>query len=396
MFWVHHTFVRLSCIMTDRRCPASYCTRSPFTRRSLPWLVLTAAVLLLVQSARAGGTAAPRATRSRPEVEALIRKAGETPPEWWDSVALDFPKTLDLSWPDKAPPGGWNPSKNVGQYLWSVINENPGRWKSGVRFVHYLLTVHKDDRAKLAKATGTLGGQYFSLLNDPARAAFWYRKSAAIRPLRLHGALRLAECYWRLGSKAMAIQEMGKMQRYIAPGMVKLWSDMGELGKALEIADALSRTRLALAGHMAGGDACRLHDRYPQALSYYQKALDFPATGRGKKHVLTVKTRARESIDAIKVYDALDLSRIPNGAYKSTTASFAGPLTLEVRIADAKIESVRVVQHQDKQYYGALTETPRQIIEKQGVRGVDAVTGATITSQAIINATAKALAGAMK
>ena len=194
----------------------------------------------------------------------------------------------------------------------------------------------------------------------------------------------------------MAAQEMGKMQRYIAPGMVKLWSDMGDLSKALSIADALGRTRLALAGHMAGGDACRLHGRYPQALSYYQKALDFPATGRQKKHVDAVKARARDSIDAIKVYEALDLSRIPDGAYTSTTASFAGPLALEVRIAQGKIASVRVVRHQDKQYYGALTETPRQIIEKQGVKGVDAVTGATITSQAIINATAKALAGAMK
>ena len=42
------------------------------------------------------------------------------------------------------------------------------------------------------------------------------------------------------------------------------------------------------------------------------------------------------------------------------------------------------------------TETPAQIVEKQVVRGVDAVTGATITSEAIINATAKALSVAMR
>ncbi|NQT86455.1 hypothetical protein HQ560_06795, partial [bacterium] len=123
-------------------------------------------------------TASGRTTRSRSEVDALINKAGATPPDWWDSVPLDYPKTLDLSWPDK-PPGGWNQSKNVGQYLFSVINENPSRWKSGVRFLHYLLTVHKNDSRKLVKVMAALGEKYFMLLGDPARAAFWYRKAHA-------------------------------------------------------------------------------------------------------------------------------------------------------------------------------------------------------------------------
>jgi len=336
-----------------------------------------------------------RATRSPADVDALIKKAGETPPEWWDSVPLEYPKSLDLSWPEK-PPGGWDANRNVGQYLFSVINENPGKWKSGVRFLHHLLTLYKDDPQKLARATGALGEKYFSLLDDPARAAFWYRKSEAISPLGLHGVLRLAECYWKLGSKSMAVRELGKVQRYIAPGMVKLWAEMGDLRKALSIADELAETRLALAGHMAAGDACRYHGRHDLALRYYGKVLAVPATGKDKNHVEKVHERARNSVEAVKVFDALDLARIPDGTYSGDSLSYAGPLQVAVTIAKGRIEEVKVTRYQDKQYFGALTDTPKQIVEKQGVKGVDAITGATITSQAVINATAKALASGLK
>jgi len=54
--------------------------------------------------------------------------------------------------------------------------------------------------------------------------------------------------------------------------------------------------------------------------------------------------------------------------------------------------SIRVTENRDKQYYSALTDTPLQLIKKQALRGVDGTTGATITSQAIIDATARALA----
>jgi uncharacterized protein with FMN-binding domain len=60
------------------------------------------------------------------------------------------------------------------------------------------------------------------------------------------------------------------------------------------------------------------------------------------------------------------------------------------------MESVRVTSHREKQFYSSLTDTPQKILKKQSVKGVDATSGATITSEAIINATAKAIAGGMK
>jgi uncharacterized protein with FMN-binding domain len=85
-------------------------------------------------------------------------------------------------------------------------------------------------------------------------------------------------------------------------------------------------------------------------------------------------------------------NRVPDGVHTASSLGYAGEVHVEVTVKSGRIESLRVTQHQEKQFYSALTDTPRQIIEKQGFKGVDAVSGATITSEAIINATAKALA----
>ena len=104
------------------------------------------------------------------------------------------------------------------------------------------------------------------------------------------------------------------------------------------------------------------------------------------------KQRAQTAIDTIKTFETLDLSRIPDGPYTGTSLAYVGDLTVTVTVKSGRITSVRVTKHKDKQYYTALTDTPNRIIEKQGLKGIDATTGATITSQAIIDATAKALA----
>ena len=40
---------------------------------------------------------------TRADVATLIENQGKTPPDWWDSVQLNYPPTLDLNWPMKAP-----------------------------------------------------------------------------------------------------------------------------------------------------------------------------------------------------------------------------------------------------------------------------------------------------
>ncbi|MEZ6135712.1 MAG: FMN-binding protein [Pirellulaceae bacterium] len=65
-------------------------------------------------------------------------------------------------------------------------------------------------------------------------------------------------------------------------------------------------------------------------------------------------------------------------------------------VSNSKIEDVSITKHQEKQFYAALTDTPRQILERQSVMGIDGTSGATITSQAIVNASARALSQGAK
>ena len=97
-----------------------------------------------------------RVTRTRAEIEALIKKVGGGQPDWWASVELRYPDTLDLSWPVQLPRGTrWDANRNVGQFLWDVINPNPSRWREGVKLVNHVMILNKNDPAKVRRSLDT-------------------------------------------------------------------------------------------------------------------------------------------------------------------------------------------------------------------------------------------------
>jgi uncharacterized protein with FMN-binding domain len=361
-------------------------------------IVVVFALLAIPQAGVYSGQGTPArepVKRTREEVEALIQQVGTTQPDWWDSVELTYPPTLDLSWPlrDNGP---WDAKRNVGQYLWDVVNPNPDRWKEGIKLVNHLMTRHKDDRAKLVRSTETLGRMFHDLIGDYARAVFWWRISA-----RYGGyvdPIELAHCYWKLGCREMAEETLSQAPSdYTRNGaLIKLWADMGDFDKALKLAEQKAAAGMPTIGYLAAGDACRLAGRYEQALAYYRKAYAGKDMQGRDGDAKQGKERAQASIEAIQLFDTLDVGRVPDGAYTADSIAYAGPLYVEVEVKGGRIQAVRVTKHQEKQFYSALTDTPKQIVARQGVKGVDAVTGATMTSEAILNATAKALAGGMQ
>ncbi len=354
--------------------------------RSTPNLRLKVTLLVcsLVLPATLGLGAADK---SEGEVRALIKKVGSTPPEWFQATPLRYPKTLDLSWTD-TPGAPWDPSKNVGQFIWTTINENESRWKEGIRFLHYFLVLNQKDPGLSTKTMNALAPMYHNLHQDWARAAFWWEQAGNT------DNIDLAHCYFKLGSKAMATRIL---RRYESDGtrhcsVARLWSELGENDKALKMALQTAEETPDV-GFLAAGDICRVMGRSQQALGYYQKVLDTPLGARDLKQS---KERAKASMEAVKLVDTLDVKRVPDGIYRDSSVGYSGQVFVEVSVGGGRISDVKVTRHTEKQWYSSLTDTRRQILLKQGAKGVDATSGATITSEAMLNATLKALAKGQK
>lgn len=324
--------------------------------------------------------------RSRAAVLEEIDKAGKTPPDWFESTAMNHPQSLDLDWPLKAD-GPWDESKNVGQYIWGRVNPNEARWQSGIKLVHECMARHQNNRSLLLRDMEKVGVMYFELLQDYPRAAFWLKKSGAT-PNKVSG-IELAECYWQMGSKDLAMDALNS--RSLHPGAIKLLGEMGELDSALALADRYVKAgQFVNESLLNAGDAARNAEQLDRAIKYYEKVLESPA--RNKEYEQRFHARALGAIEAINLYEKTDVSRIADGVYKDKSVGYNGQVEVRVTVKSSKIEEVVVTKHNEKQFYAALTDTPEKIIEKQSIRNIDGTSGATITSQAIIHATARALA----
>ena len=175
--------------------------------------------------------------------------------------------------------------------------------------------------------------------------------------------------------------------------VARLWSEVGENEKALKMAVERGNDDPHV-GFLAAGDICRAMARSQEALGYYQQVLDKTTTDKGDAK--QSKERARASIEAVKLVDTLDLKRVPDGTYRDSSVGYSGQVFVEVAVAGGRISDVKVTRHTEKQWYSSITDTRRQILLKQGAKGVDATSGATITSEAMLNATLKALAKGQK
>jgi uncharacterized protein with FMN-binding domain len=322
-------------------------------------------------------------TRTKQQVEDLVKKEGETKPTWFDAITPNYPPTLDLTFTDKSK----NQNVNISNFLWNVINVNPTRWKEGAKILYKAIQVNsgKSDPTPLEDSYAALGDLYHDLLADYPRAAYFWEK-ANIKEKNL------ADCYFKLGNKDMAkeVLEQFPQDKSRHCGVIRLWGEIGEVDTAIKLAnERVSRGDRPALAMLAAGDVCRHASRWDEAIKFYTDALG--KTDPDQR----IKALAKEAIDAINVREKLDLSKIPDGKYVDSCTGYHGQLEMTITVAGGKITDAKVSHHTEMQYYASLTVVPLQIVDKQGVKGVDTFSSATISSEAIINATAKALAKGM-
>jgi uncharacterized protein with FMN-binding domain len=243
-----------------------------------------------------------------------------------------------------------------------------------------------------------LATMYHNLHEDYARAAFWYRMAGIEKQLSQHPnpAVNLADCYWKLGNKRMALEVLSKMPRKPYTS-IKLMGDMGETKAAVNLANSFARsTSNKAVPYLYAGDALRVAGQLREAENYYRKVLAVKKPNKpNQSHFNRDQARARASIAAIKFY-SLDPKKVKDGSYRASSIGYEGQVEIEVTVKSGTITNVKVTKHREKQYYSSLKDTPRNILARQSVQGIEATSSATITSDAIINATAKALSNGLK
>ena len=81
-----------------------------------------------------------------------------------------------------------------------------------------------------------------------------------------------------------------------------------------------------------------------------------------------------------------------DGTHEGTAEGFGGPITVEVEVTDGAIADVKVLEHTETEGISdpAIDQTPADIVDKNST-DVDAVSGATYTSDAIKEAVDNAL-----
>jgi uncharacterized protein with FMN-binding domain len=164
---------------------------------------------------------------------------------------------------------------------------------------------------------------------------------------------------------------------------------MGEFSEALGF---VRKVRLAQPHelYLIAGDICRLDGTFKDAITWYEKVLSAPKA-RNEDYEKRYHARANDSINTIKRFELLDISKLADGVYEGSAMGYEGPIEVAATVKSGRVDQVEITKHKEKQYYSALTDVPAQIIRKQSLKEVDATSRATITAVAVINATAAAL-----
>jgi len=181
----------------------------------------------------------------------------------------------------------------------------------------------------------------------------------------------LASLYARFGEPDVAIKTLqDALQRLLDPP----WAVSNEAGL-----------------HASLGDVFAQNGKTDKAIEHYETAMKLYPTsnqpyGRHLLHRNVAKVQAK--VDLLRKKN-LDISKLPDGTYQGKGLGYVEEVTATVRLQGGRITDIRLA-HKEKIEMGVSRTVPQQIIRTQSLQ-VDAVTGATVTTQAIVEAVYRAL-----
>ena len=92
--------------------------------------------------------------------------------------------------------------------------------------------------------------------------------------------------------------------------------------------------------------------------------------------------------DEAETADGAEAAALKDGEYTAEGKGIGGKVPVTVTVKDGKVSEVKVGDNSETQGIGskAIEQLPAKIVEANGLEGVDAVSGATVTSKAIFTA----------
>ncbi len=167
-----------------------------------------------------------------------------------------------------------------------------------------------------------------------------------------------------------------------------------DLLKEVERGTALIAEGKVKEGNLICGDAYRGLGEYAKAVASYRAVLP----NRNGLRLGDLERKALDGLDEIEkvVFAAIDNKRLTDGTFESAGAGYVGPVGVKVIVKNSRIASVQVTETKENRPRTAIQEMPKRVTHKGDVRGVDVVSGATVTSRAILKAITYALAGAVR
>jgi len=186
-----------------------------------------------------------------------------------------------------------------------------------------------------------------------------------------HAFVSLAACYQHFGEYDLGINVCNTALKHLAEPP---WTEMNAASVYAKLGDL----------HADRGKTAAARDYYEKAIANYKVAK--PKYGR---HLLPKRIARIQSRLDLLAMASLRSARLRDGEYRAHALGYSDPLTVIVKVVNGRIADV-LVTHKEKIELGATRSIPKQIVDRQDLR-VDAVTGATVTSQAIVEGTLNAL-----
>ncbi len=319
------------------------------TRRRLAALVLVLGLVLLAATARAGDaeSGAPAAKPSLEEARARL----EVPPRWFESVAVSYDTR--------------EPWKEARHEVRRLLGGGTDQARQGMKLTYLYFQKNDIDDGHEYPLYLLLGGEV-------AWALEVYEKRLASRPSGpTHEYLALASCYQHFG-------EYEKAFAWLETAVARLPEPPWAIPRKADIESHLGSLHAAL------GNTVEAEEHYRNAIGLYPESKQ--PYGR---HLLKQQAMGVQAKLELLEHRALDLTQIHDGTYTGTSLGYCGDVEATVAVGGGRIASIEI-DHREDIDQGAARIIPRRIIAAQSL-AVDAITGATATTNAVIGATFLAL-----